>query len=313
MARKRTGDDVNGWLALDKPVGLSSTKAMAIARRIFNAKRAGHGGTLDPLASGILPVAFGEATKTTAYAMGGTKTYRVVVRFGASTATDDAEGEVTANSDVRPTTEAIEAALPAFTGRIEQMPPAYSALKVDGQRAYKLARQGVTVRLEKRTIEINDLKVIARTDPDSVELEVVCGKGTYIRSLARDLALSLGTVGHVVVLRRTQVGPFRENRAISLAKLEELGHSPAAFEYLLPIETVLDDIPALAVTEGEAERLRQGQALAVLDTGANGLRWHPEESNPEDGTILLTIANGKPVALARYERGCVRPVRVLNL
>jgi tRNA pseudouridine55 synthase len=313
MARKRTGDDVNGWLVLDKPVGMSSTKAMAIARRIFNAKRAGHGGTLDPLASGILPVAFGEATKTTAYAMAGTKTYRVLVRFGTATATDDVEGEVTATSDVRPTTDAIEAALPAFTGRIEQMPPAYSALKVDGQRAYKLARQGFAVHLEKRLIQINKLTIISRSDPDSVELEVVCGKGTYIRSLARDLALFLGTVGHVAALRRTQVGPLQENRAIPLAKLEELGHSPAAFEYLLPIETVLDDIPALAITEGDAERLRKGQALAVLDTGANGPRWHPEESNPEDGTILLTIANGKPVALARFERGCVRPVRVLNI
>jgi tRNA pseudouridine55 synthase len=313
MARKRSGDDVNGWLALDKPVGLSSTKAMAIARRIFNAKRAGHGGTLDPLASGILPVAFGEATKTVAYAMDGTKTYRVIVRFGTATTTDDTEGEVTANSDVRPTTEAIAAALPTFTGRIEQMPPAYSALKIDGQRAYALARQGLEVRLEKRTIEINKLTIVCQPEPDSVELEVVCGKGTYIRSLARDLALSLGTVGHVAFLRRTQVGPFRESGAITLAKLEELGHSPAAFEYLLPIETVLDDIPALAVTEEEAERLRKGQALAVLDTGANGSRWYPKESNPEDGTILLATANGKPVALARFERGCVRPVRVLNL
>jgi tRNA pseudouridine55 synthase len=169
------------------------------------------------------------------------------------------------------------------------------------------------VALAPRAVEIKRLTVVGRSDPDTVELEVVCGKGVYIRSLARDLAQHLGTVGHVAALRRTQVGAFREIHAIALDNLKELGHSPAAFERLLPIETVLDDIPALAVTEDEAERLRQGQALAALDTGANGPRWHPRESHPDDGTILLATADGKPVALARFERGCVRPVRVLNL
>jgi tRNA pseudouridine55 synthase len=313
MALKRTGDDVHGWLVLDKPLGLSSAKAVAEARRIFNARRAGHGGTLDPPASGILPIAFGEATKTTAYAMAGTKTYRVTVAFGTATATDDREGDIVARSDVRPETAAIHDALPRFVGAIEQMPPAYSALKVAGERAYRLARQGHDVQLAARTVEIKELNLISRSHPDAVELNVVCGKGVYIRSLARDLAQALGTVGHVAQLRRTQVGPFQEDHAITLAKLREFGHSPAAFERLLPIETVLDDIPALAVTEGEAERLRQGQALAALDTGVNGPRWHPKESHPEDGTILLATADGKPVALARFERGCVRPVRVLNL
>jgi tRNA pseudouridine55 synthase len=313
MSRKRTGDDVHGWLVLDKPLGVSSAKAVAEVRRIFNARRAGHGGTLDPLASGILPIALGEATKTSAYAMAGVKTYRVAVRFGAATTTDDREGEIVARSDARPSLQAIHDALPRFTGAIEQVPPAFSALKIGGERAYRLARQGVDVQLASRIVEIKGLTVLSRADPDAVELEVICGKGVYIRSLARDLAQSLGTVGHVGALRRTQVGPFHENHAIALDKLKELGHSPAAFERLLPIETVLDDIPALAVTEGEAERLRQGQALAALDTGANGPRWHPEESHPEDGTILLATANGKPVALARFERGCVRPVRVLNL
>jgi tRNA pseudouridine55 synthase len=313
MALKRTGDAVHGWLVLDKPLGYSSAKAVAEARRIFNARRAGHGGTLDPLASGILPIAFGEATKTTAYAMAGTKTYRVTVCFGAATATDDREGEIIARSDERPDTAAIQAALPRFTGVIEQVPPAFSALKVAGERAYRLARQGQVVELAARAVEIKGLTILNRSEPDTVELEVVCGKGVYIRSLARDLAQSLGTVGHVAALRRTQVGPFHEHHAIALDKLRELGHSPAAFERLLPIETVLDDIPALAVTEGEAERLRQGQALAALDTGANGPRWFPKESHPEDGTIFLATADGKPVALARLERGSVRPVRVLNL
>jgi tRNA pseudouridine55 synthase len=310
---KRTGDVVNGWLALDKPAGVSSAKALGEARRIFNARHAGHGGTLDPLASGILPIAFGQATKTVSYAMDGTKTYRVTVRFGAATATDDAEGEIITRSDARPETPSITTALLAFIGSIKQMPPAYSALKVAGERAYALARRGETVELAARTVEIKDLTMLERADPDTVTLEVVCGKGVYIRSLARDLALSLGTVGHVAELRRTRVGPFGEERAITLDKLRELGHSPAAFERLLPIQTVLDDIPALAVTEGEAALLRQGQTLAALDTGANGPRWHPKESTPEDGTMLLVIANGKPVALARCERGCVRPVRVLNL
>jgi tRNA pseudouridine55 synthase len=313
MARRRTGDDVHGWLVLDKPEGISSAKAVAEARRLFNARRAGHGGTLDPLASGILPIAFGEATKTSAYAMAGTKTYRVVVRFGAATATDDREGAIIARSPVRPATGAIEAALAHFTGTIAQVPPAFSAIKVAGERAYRLARQGEEVALAPRAVEIKRLTVVGRSDPDTVELEVVCGKGVYIRSLARDLAQHLGTVGHVAALRRTQVGAFREIHAIALDNLKELGHSPAAFERLLPIETVLDDIPALAVTEDEAERLRQGQALAALDTGANGPRWHPRESHPDDGTILLATADGKPVALARFERGCVRPVRVLNL
>ena len=313
MARKRTGDDVHGWLVLDKPIGVSSAKAVAEARRIFNARRAGHGGTLDPLASGILPIAFGEATKTSAYAMAGTKTYRVAIRFGAATATDDREGEIVARSEARPETQAIHDALPRFIGVIEQVPPAFSAIKVAGERAYRLARQGEAVQLAPRPVEIKGLTVVSRPDPDTVELEVVCGKGVYIRSLARDLAQALGTVGHVAALRRTQVGPFREIHAIALDKLREFGHSPAAFERLLPIETVLDDIPALAVTEGEAERLRQGQALAALDTGAIGPRWHPKESPPDDGTILLATADGKPVALARFERGCVRPVRVLNL
>jgi tRNA pseudouridine55 synthase len=302
---------------LDKPVGISSAKAVAEARRAFNANKTGHGGTLDPLASGILPLAFGEATKTVAYAMAGPKSYRFTLRFGTATATDDVEGEVVARSDVRPSGDAILAVLPRFTGAIDQVPPVYSALKVAGERAYRLARGGAAVTLAARTVEVDTLTLVARPDSDHAEFAVSCGKGFYIRSLARDLAAALGTVGHVSALRRTRVGPFHEGHALALAKLQELGHSPAAFERLLPIETVLDDIPALAITEGEAKRLRQGQAVAALDTGA-GPRWHPGKSHPDkgypdEGTIFLAMADGKPVALARIERGCVRPVRVLNL
>jgi tRNA pseudouridine55 synthase len=245
--------------------------------------------------------------------MAGPKTYRFTVRFGAATATDDVEGEVVARSDARPSRGAIEAVLPRFIGTIEQMPPAYSALKVAGERAYKLARAGAAVELAARPVEVGSLALLAHPDADHAELEVSCGKGFYIRALARDLAQALGTVGHVSALRRTRVGPFHEGQALALDKLRELGHSPAAFERLLPIETVLDDIPALAITEGEAKRLRQGQAFAALDTGANGPRSHPGKSHPDDGTIFLAMADGKPVALARIERGCVRPVRVLNL
>lgn len=310
---KRTGADVHGWLVLDKPAGISSAKAVAVARRAFDARRAGHGGTLDPLASGVLPIAFGEATKTVAYAMAGTKTYRFTVQFGIATATDDAEGEAIARSDARPATAAIAAALPAFIGVIAQMPPAYSALKIDGERAYRLARTGAEVALAPRTVEIKALTLLGRSNEDTAELEAICGKGVYIRSLARDLAQSLGTVGHIAALRRTRVGPFGEAQALALDKLQEFGHSPPSFERLLPVETVLDDIPALAVTEGEAERLRHGQALATLDTGPIGPRWYPRDWNPVEGATLLATANGKPVALARLERGCVRPVRVLNL
>ncbi|MGE5538353.1 MAG: tRNA pseudouridine(55) synthase TruB [Gemmatimonas sp.] len=312
MGIKRRGEDVHGWLVLDKPAGVSSAKAVAEARRIYNANKVGHGGTLDPLASGVLPLAFGEATKTVAYAMAGPKTYRFTVRFGAATATDDVEGEVIARSDARPSTEDIRAVLPRFVGTIEQVPPAYSALKVAGERAYRLARGGAAVDLAARPVEVTALTLTAHSDPDHAEFAVSCGKGFYIRALARDLARALGTVGHVSALRRTRVGPFREEQALALDKLRELGHSPAAFERLLPIETVLDDIPALAVTEGEAKRLRQGQAVAALDTGASP-RWHPGKSHPDEGTIFLATADGKPVALARLERGCVRPVRVLNL
>jgi tRNA pseudouridine55 synthase len=308
VARKRRGQPVHGWLALDKPVGVSSARAVAVVRRLFDAEKAGHGGTLDPLASGILPVALGEATKTVAWAMAARKTYRFTVRWGEARETDDAEGAVTAVSDRRPTHGEILAALPVFTGEISQRPPDYSALKVAGRRAYALARGGETVGLEARPVRVESLRLLGLPDPDHAEFEAEVGKGTYIRALGRDLALSLGSFGHISALRRTRVGPFHEGHAISLDKLTSLGHSPGPFEHLLPVETALDDIPALALTEAEAARLRCGQAVLPL--------------RPIDRAFMLELGNGqriratcgtKLVALAEIADGALRPVRVLNL
>jgi tRNA pseudouridine55 synthase len=308
VARKRRGQPVHGWLVLDKPLGVSSAKAVAIVRRVLDAEKAGHGGTLDPLASGILPVALGEATKTVAWAMAAAKTYRFTVRWGEARETDDAEGAITATSDRRPGRDEILRALPDFTGEIMQRPPAYSALKVAGERAYDLAREGEAVDLAPRPVRIESLHLIAVPDPDHAEFEAEVGKGTYIRALGRDLARKLGAFGHLSALRRTRVGAFNEDQAISLDKLTSLGHSPRPFEHLLPVETALDDIPALALTEAEAARLRCGQAVLPL--------------RPTDRAFVLELGNGrriratcgtKLVALAEIADGALRPVRVLNL
>jgi tRNA pseudouridine55 synthase len=308
VARKRRGQPVHGWLVLDKPVGVSSARAVAVVRRIFNAEKAGHGGTLDPLASGILPVALGEATKTAAWAMAGSKTYRFTVRWGEARETDDAEGAVTATSERRPSETEILALLPDFVGEISQRPPAYSALKLAGRRAYDLARRGEAVELEARPVRVEGLRLLAIPDVDHADFEAEVGKGTYVRALGRDLALGLGTCGHLSALRRSRVGPFHEGQAISLDKLTSLGHSPPPFEHLLPVETALDDIPALALTEAEAARLRCGQAVLPL--------------RPTDRAFMLELGNGqriratcgtKLVALAEIADGALRPVRVLNL
>jgi tRNA pseudouridine55 synthase len=310
MARKKKGDPVHGWLALDKPLGMTSTQALARVKRLFNAQKAGHGGTLDPLASGVLPIAFGEATKTVAYAMEGEKSYRFTLRWGQGTETDDTEGAVIAESDRRPTRAEIEAALPAFLGEIEQTPPRYSAVKLQGERAYDLARDGQEFELKKRLVEIHELTLLDIPDEDHAVLEMRCGKGVYVRSLARDLGEALGTHAHVSALRRTAVGAFTEDKSISLDSLESLGHSPAAFEHLLPIETALDDIPALALSEAEALSLKRGQSVSLLS------RLYKERITALDlevGEVVCAMAKGKPVALARYEGGSLSPVRVLNL
>ncbi len=301
MARRRKGDKVDGWVVLDKPEGLGSTPAVGRVRRLFGAQKAGHGGTLDPLASGVLPIALGEATKTVPFVMDGRKEYRFTLRFGEARSTEDREGEVTATSEVRPDDAAIAAAIPAFLGEIEQMPPVFSALKVDGRRAYDLARAGETVELKPRRVLIERLEFLGRPDRDHADFVVGCGKGTYIRSLGRDLALALGTVGHLSMLRRTAAGPFTEAAAISLPKLEALGHIPALFGALAPVATALDDIPALAVTEAQADRLRQGQPVLLT------------RDAPPSGALVRAELGDRLVALVRSDGVALQPVRVFNL
>ena len=308
MARRRKGRPVNGWVVLDKPLGMTSTQAVAAVRRLLDAAKAGHGGTLDPLATGILPIALGEATKTVSYVMGGRKIYRFTVRWGEARSTDDAEGPVTAVSDRRPSQAEIEAVLPGFQGEISQTPPAFSAIKVEGERAYDLARAGEAVDLAPRLVWIERLTLLRQLDADHAEFEAVTGKGVYMRSLARDLALALGTVGHVSALRRIAVGPFTESQAISLESLKALGHIPAASGQLLPVEAALDDIPALPLTDAEALRLRSGQSVGLL-RASDRERLGAIRS----GDLVCAMAGGKPVALARWEAGDLRPVRVLNL
>ncbi len=304
---KRIKRDVHGWLILDKPVGMTSTQAVGVIKRLFSAKRAGHAGTLDPLASGLLPVALGEATKTVPFVMDSRKAYRFTIRFGEERDTDDAEGAVTATSSARPSAEAVRALLPRFIGSIAQTPPRYSAIKVGGERAYDLARDGELVELSPRIVEIARLELIAMPDPDHAILEAECGKGTYVRALARDLGRLLGCYGHVSALRRMAVGPFSENDMISLEYLESLCHRAAAGEAsfadaLMPVETALDDIPALAISRADAARLRRGQAVVLRGRDAPIF----------DGAVYVT-AFGDLVALAELDRGEIVPKRVFNL
>jgi tRNA pseudouridine55 synthase len=288
---------MNGWIVLDKPKGLSSAAGVAKVRNLFNRVKAGHGGTLDPLATGVLPIALGEATKVMGYILNSDKAYRATVVWGESRDTDDAEGAVTDTNTHRPDRAAILAALPQFVGRISQLPPAFSALKVGGRRAYAMARAGEPVDLKPREIKVFTLELI-ENGPDHAVLDVFCGKGTYIRALVRDLAQALGTVGYLGDLRRTQAGPFRESQAISLATLEDLSHSARLAEALLPLETALDDIPALALDGAAAAKLRHGQTVSV----STGLK---------DGIVFATSDSG-PVAMAQVIDGTLKPVRVFN-
>lgn len=307
MGRKRKGNPVSGWINLDKPLGLTSTQAIGKLRRLFSPQKIGHAGTLDPLASGILPIAMGEATKTIPYIQDAQKTYEFTVQWGQQRSTDDAEGEVIATSDHRPSLEDITNALPAFIGEIEQTPPQFSAIKIDGQRAYDLARAGQEVTIKSRRVTIKSLEIID-TAPDTLSLRMVCGKGTYVRSLARDLALKLGTKGYVSALRRTAVGTFNEKTAISLAILEEMGNSAALDEALLPIESALDDILALSITQQETAALRNGRALSFVSNAD----FHRLEG-AEDGAEILAIYNEKPVAILRRDKATLKPVRVFNI
>jgi tRNA pseudouridine55 synthase len=305
--KKRQKRDVHGWVALDKPVGMTSTYAVAVIKRLFAAKRAGHAGTLDPLASGCLPIALGEATKTVPFVVDGRKTYLFTVRWGEGRDTDDAEGRVVNTSESRPDRAAIEAALPRFVGTIEQVPPRFSAIKIDGERAYDLAREGETIEIAPRAVTIHRLDLVDMPDADHAVLAAECGKGTYVRAVARDLGRALGVLGHVSALRRSQVRPFAETDMISLERLESLCHRAAAGEgnladILLPVETALDDIPALAVSPADAARLQRGQAVLLRGRDAAIVR----------GTVQVATSD-QLVAIAEVDRGEIVPKRVFNL
>lgn len=300
---KREKRDVNGWVVLDKPIGMTSTTAVAAVRRIFKAKKAGHAGTLDPLASGVLPIALGEATKTVPFVQEGRKIYRFTVRFGIETDTEDAEGKETARSSSRPSREEVDALLPAFTGTILQTPPQFSALKVGGERAYDLARGGETVELAPREIEIESFSLIEMPDADHAEFEVECGKGTYVRSLARDIGRKLGCLGHVSRLRRMRVGDFAEEGTVNLMQLEQAAADEAALHALLqPVAAGLQSLPAVKVSEPDAQRLAQGQSVFLRGRDAPVF----------EGPVSVSVS-GNLVALAEMEAGALHPRRIFNL
>jgi len=304
---KREKRDVHGWCILDKPVGMTSTHAVSVVKRLFQAKRAGHAGTLDPLASGLLPIALGEATKTVPFVMDGRKTYRFTVQWGEERDTDDSEGRATANSNDRPTPDEVRALLPRFTGTIEQVPPQYSAIKVDGERAYDLAREGETVELSARPVDIHRLELVETPDADHTVLAAECGKGTYVRAIARDMGRALGCYGHVSALRRTGVGTFLETDAAALAALQaaappEGGDVTALTALLQPVDAGLRSIPSVSVSRADAARLARGQAVLLRGRDA-----------PIMQGFVSVSTHGDLIALAEFEQGELRPRRIFNL
>ena len=311
MGRRKKGNPVHGWVILDKPLGMGSTQAVAAVRRIFDAQKAGHAGTLDPMATGILAIALGEATKTVPFAMDSDKTYRFTATWGEGRDSDDAEGKITGTSDVRPSRDAIEAMLPRFTGVLSQVPPAYSAVRVGGERAYDLARDGEEVVLEPREIEVFEARLLNAVQ-DSAEFEITCSKGTYVRSWVRDIALALGTLGHVTALRRTRLGAWEEKDAVTLETLTPFMHSPAAFGYLKPLSTALDGIPALAVTGSDTVRIRSGNPILIRSNLFARMKDGFGEGELTGQTVYLEEPDGTPVALAEIAAGELRPFRVFN-
>jgi tRNA pseudouridine55 synthase len=308
MARQKHGRKLDGWLILDKPAGITSTQAVNKVKRALDAQKAGHGGTLDPLATGLLPIALGAATKTVPYVMDGTKLYHFTIKFGEARDTDDAEGAITETSPNRPTDEQIRAALPAFRGLIMQIPPAFSAIKVEGERAYDLARAGAPPALPPRPAQVDSFALIGRPDADTAQFEVSSGKGVYMRALARDLARACGTVGHITVLRRLRVGPFTESMAVPMDTILNPEHTPPALaELLLPIETALDDIPALALTAVEAHALSNGQAISLVDL----MGRIPDAANPDNGLVRV-LAAGRVLALGRLNDGWLKSERLIQ-
>lgn len=298
--------DVHGWIVLDKPSGVTSTQAVGAVRWALRAKKAGHAGTLDPLATGVLPIALGEATKTVPYALDGEKSYRFTVRWGAETDTDDSEGRVTASSAARPTPEAIHAALADYVGEIEQVPPKYSAIKIDGERAYDLARDGEEVEIAPRAVMVHRLELVATPDQDTAVFECDCGKGTYVRALARDIGRDLGCLGHVVQLRRTRVGAFRENEATALddvkALREDANALDAARAFLRPVESALDDLAEVPIGRADADKIRRGQAIILRGRDAPIVQ----------GEVYVT-SGGDLVAIGSVAQGMFQPSRVFHL
>jgi tRNA pseudouridine55 synthase len=305
MSRRKKGNPVHGWLVLDKPLNMTSTQAVGAVRRAFNAQKAGHAGTLDPLATGILPIALGEATKTVPFAVDGEKAYRFTVRWGAETTTDDTEGPVTNSSAMRPTRADIEALLPRFIGEIQQVPPCFSAIKVDGARAYDLARDGEVVVLDARAVFIQRLALMDQPDEQTSVFEAECGKGTYVRAIARDMGRILGCFGHVIGLRRTRVGPFDEPRAVTMAAIQAAASSDdpdAVLKLLSPVESALSDLPELIVSQSDAASLTRGQAILIRGRDA------PVMSGPAFAT-----SKGRLIALGELDKGALHPTRVFNL
>lgn len=316
MGRRKKGNPVDGWVLLDKPAEMTSTQAVSAVRRIFDARKAGHAGTLDPLATGLLPVALGEATKTVPFAQDGMKTYRFTIRWGISTDTLDAEGEETGSSDVRPARDAILAVLPRFTGEIDQVPPSFSAIRVDGARAYDLARAGEMVELEARRVRIDDLRLLDTPTADLAVLEMHCGKGTYVRSLVRDIAQALGAEGHVAALRRVAVGPFDIGQAITLADLDALKREAREHEALGPVHAAASDLPVLDVTPDEVAYLRQGRAIVVPPRRADALRALRSERMIGDrdcSRSVLAMNGDEAVAIGDLQAGKLSPWRVFVL
>ena len=298
----------NGWLVIDKPSGFTSFQIVKIIRKLYSIKKAGHAGTLDPLATGILPVALGEATKTIPYAMDTDKTYHFTVCWGDDRDTNDSDGSIIATSKKRPSEETIISTLQNFKGKFAQVPPNYSAVKVDGRRAYKLAREKKPVQLKARTVEVKSIKLLKILDPDHAEFCATTSKGFYVRSLARDLGLELGTFGHIVALRRSQVGTFYEKDSILLDSLLALEHSRDKFKALLPVERALDDIPALSLSESGADRLRCGQSVSVTEEAS----WLDEKPVKANELAYVTF-NGKLLAIVTLQNNYLKPIRIFNL
>ena len=310
MARKKKGTPLHGWVNLDKPLGMTSTQAIGRIRRLTDAQKLGHAGTLDPLATGILPIALGEATKTIPFVQDSDKVYQFTVSWGSATTTDDREGKVISQSDARPTRAQIEALLPQFMGEIEQTPPQFSAIKIDGERAYDLARAGQQVDIKSRVVEVYGLTLLGMND-DSAKFELACSKGTYVRSIARDMGQILGCFGHVSTLRRLAVGNFTEETAISLDEFEKMVQKSTPDQVLLPVETALDDIPALAMTAAEITRIRQGQSLKFLSR--QDFDRFAAAGIDENSDLVLAIGDNQPVALLEKDGAALYPVKVFNL